>query len=538
MGDAERSTSDTCRAGRRPGNGTGSPTGERAERVDRSRARTGLLSLLALLSFAGYWAIVGMSLNPRLKIVFDVRGARYGGPLVWPSRWLGLANLSDDGRTWLFFSIVVAVTAMWMVAMWLVRHDPRRSTSLLIAGAFLAFALLFVFGPPFLSRDVFSYSFHGRAMSVYRENPYLLVPSLRSHDVFYPLIGWNNNASVYGPVFNYLSCVITKVAGENVAASVLLFKLVAFFSFAACLPLVHNLTRRLKPGSENMALLTCAWCPVLVTHVLGGGHNDILMIALVLAGYLLYRKGYLLTGLVVVLLGALVKATAALALAPLFVLYVRDTSGATLKRFLKGAAVLGGAALALYAPFFDGTRIFDTARRMSGFYSASSVPRLVSFAYERLLMRGGMPAHRAEDLANARVQLLFLALLVVIGVVLLLRVRDYRTTVASAAGLFLVWLLTTSYVLPWYVAAGLMLACLLGWNLTTATMVGISAVFGLYRIPVPQADAFTRAGPNLYMSVPFLVMLVIWLAIPTSGWLLNRRRAPDDPAPAMSLEES
>lgn len=508
------------------------------ERIDSSRAKTGLLALLASISFACYWLIVAIALNPRLTIVYDVQGAKYGGPLVWPSRWLRLANLTEDGRMWFYLALVGALTVMWLAAIYLVRNDRRRSTSLIIGGAFLMFGLLFVFGPTFQSKDVFSYSFHGRAMSVYHKNPFLLIPNLRRHDVFYPLVGWKFNASVYGPVFNYLSYLITKLAGDNIAANVLGFKLLAFGAYTACLPLVYTLAKRVKPGKENMALAISAWCPVLVMHILGAGHNDILMVALILAGFLLYRKGYLLTGMVVVLLAALVKVNAVLALAPMFVLYVRDNNGAPLKRLVKGGAVLGGTTLILYAPFLQTLDIFKTTRHMAKVYSGSSVPRLISFQYQKFLIQGGMSPFRAEEVANGRVQLLFVALLAVIAVALLLRVKDYPTMVAGAAGLFLAWFLTSSYILAWYVAAGLLIAAILGWNFTTAAMVGMSAIFGLYRIPEPRAGGFTYGGgPNLYLSVPFLLLLAGWLLIPLVKRLWERRRPPVEAAVPVAIEE-
>jgi alpha-1,6-mannosyltransferase len=497
-------------------------------RIEPARARTGTLALLGLLSFIAYWIIVSISMNPRLTIVYDVHRSRYGGPLTWPSRWLHLAGISEDARMWLFMGLAVAVVAMWLAAIYVVRNDNRRVLALIIGAGFLMFATLFVFGPSFQSRDLFSYGFYGRVSSVYHKNPFLLIPNVRQHDIFFPYIGWRYNASVYGPVFNYLSYLIAKISSDSVTVNVLCYKLLAFLSYAACLPLVYALTRRVSPGRENMALAITAWSPVLVLHILGAGHNDILMIALILAGFLLYRKGYLLTGIVVVLLGAMVKITGVLALAPMLVLYVRDKRGAPLKRAVAAGATVAGVTVAVYLPFLQSLDIFKTTSRMSKVYSSTSVPKLVSYAYERLLVNGGVARVRAEEIAHGRVQLMFLALFLVMAVILLLRVKDYRTMVFSAAALFLAWFLTTSYILPWYVAPGLMLAAILGWNLLTASMVGMSSVFVLYRLPELPAGGLTLAGqpgPNPYISVPFLMILVGWISLSAAKWVKSRRPA-------------
>ena len=45
-------------------------------------ARRGLLVLLGAASFICYWVLLSIALNPKLQIVYSVKGATYGGPLV------------------------------------------------------------------------------------------------------------------------------------------------------------------------------------------------------------------------------------------------------------------------------------------------------------------------------------------------------------------------------------------------------------------------------------------------------------------------
>ena len=497
--------------------------------------------LLGAASFICYWVLLSIALNPKLQIVYSVKGATYGGPLVWPSRWFHLASLNALTRMWLFMFLVVALTLMWLAAIYVVRKDSSRGTALIIGGAFLLFALLFLFGPTFQSKDVFSYIFHGRAMSVYHSNPYLLIPHARTGDVFYPLIGWKYNASVYGPVYNFISYAITRVAGNSVSANVLGFKMLAFLAYAACLPLVYWLTKRVTPGKENMALAITAWCPILVMHVLGAGHNDPVMVAFLLAGYLLYRKGYLLTGIALVVLGAMVKITGALALAPMLVMYVRDKRGAPLKRAAAAGGVVVGLSLLVYLPFLNSLKIFGTTLRMTKLYSSSSIPDMFSNWYMRILIRGGMGSIKAASVANARMHILFTLLLVVIAIVLLTRVKDYRSMVACSAGLFLAWFLTSSWLLPWYLFMGLAFAAILGWSRITAFIVGLAAIFCLYRIPQPPGGAISGTGPVYFFTVPFLLIFIGWAALSCVEWL-QRRHTPtasdDPPAPADALEEA
>jgi hypothetical protein len=488
------------------------------------RAKAWQLALLGAMSGFAYYMLVSLSLTPKSGLAYDVKGMKYGGPLTWPSRWFGLAHLSPGYRQLLFVFLMAALSGLWFGAIYIVRRDTRRSLTVIIAAAFGLFALIFVFSPAFISRDIFSNIFFGRAMTVYHSNPFLLIPHVRPHDLFYPLIGWKYNASVYGPVFNYLSWVVTKIAGNNIASNVLGFKVLNFVFYAACLPMVYWLTKRITPGRENMALAITAWCPILVMHALGGAHNDIIMVALVLAGYLLYRKGYLLTGIVVVLVATLVKITGVFALAPMLVLYIRDKEGSPLKRLIAAGATCIGVAVLLYLPFLQSLKIFKTTGHMSSMYTSSSVPRLFSWVYVKAFGGGGgAAAARLQLTANSRVHLLFLGVAGILGILLLIGVKDYHSMVSCAAALVLVWFFTSAYILPWYLGLGLALAAITGWNMTTGVLVGASTVFTLYHIP-----STSGSGPLFYLSVPLLLLFVIWAIVlgnrkvRTSRWFLGR----------------
>ena len=469
-----------------------------------------MLGLFGVMSGLCYYLLVSVALIPNWALIYDVKGTKYGGPLTWPSKLLGLRHLPATYRTLLFVLLMVALSCLWLGAIYLVRRDTRRALTAVIATAFGVFALLFVFAPVFMSRDIFSNIFFGRAMTVYHANPFLLIPHARQGDVFYPLIGWKYNASVYGPVFNYLSWLVTKLAGNSVAANVLGFKVMTFAFYAACLPMVHWLTRRLTPGKENMALLITACCPILVMHTLGGAHNDIIAVAVVLAGYILYRKGYLLSGIAIVMVAVMVKIVAVFALAPMLVLYVRDKRGAPLKRVIAAGAACVGVAVLLYLPFLKNLKIFKTTSHMSGMYSASSIPRVFTWLYAKVFGSGGAASSRLQLTANSRVHLVFLGIAGILGILLLLGVKDYRSMTLCAGSLVLVWFLTSTYVVPWYLALGLALAALTGWNATTGALVAAATIFTLY----PMVG---------HLGVPLLVVLVIWTAIFGSSELKKLR---------------
>ena len=490
--------------------------------------RTRLTLLIAdgcIMSFA-LWVLVSMALKTRTELVYNVKRAKYGGPLTWPARWFHLRSLSAMGRGTTFVALMLILTLAYIVAIYLVKRDNRRSMTLVLGGFFALFVVLFLFIPPFMTRDVYSYTFYGRVMSVYHGNPYIMIPANRPHDVFYPLIGWRYNASVYGPVFNWLSFSITRIAGNKVALNVFSFKFLAIAFYGACLPIIYSLTRRVSPGRENFALAVSAWCPILLIHICGGGHNDSLVAFFVLAGFLLYRKERAFLGLLAVTIAVMVKVTAVLALAPYVILYVRDKRGRPLPRLAAAAGGVAFVAALSYLPFWKGMDTFKSLKHMSKLYSFSSVPRLLSIQVQRVLLKTGMTGFKAEALANSWVQLAFLGIFALVTLYFLTRVKDFHSMITATAAITLVWFLTSIYILPWYLVTGLMVACVAGWNYTTGAYIVVAGFFTLYHIPettVPRVPWTGSLGADIYLSLPFLLIFLIWILLGVRFLLKHRK---------------
>lgn len=478
------------------------------------RKRLALLSTAGGFMFASFWVVVSMALTIRnAALVHDMPGASYAGPLTWPARWLRVGSLGPGGVTGLYLALMACLAMAYIAALYLVRDDPDFRLTAAIYAFFGIFVLMFLFAPLLHSRDVFSYIFHGRAMSVYHGNPYLLAPAARRADVLFPAVGWKNSPSVYGPLFNIFSFATAKASGDNVAAGVLGFKTMSALFYAGCLPLVFSLSGRLSPGRRNMALAACAWSPLLMFHFAGGGHNDAVMVFFVLAGFALYLKGRPTWGLLLVVLAVLVKITAGIALLPYLVLYLRDGREQLAPRLTAAAALVVGLPALTYLPFWDGPEIFAGTSRLSGLYCLSSIPRLFSVEVNAFLTRKGTAAVRAEAISNELIHLLFMVLLAAIALYLLGRVKDFDGMVRATAGLAFAWFLTGSYVLPWYIALGLIVAVTTGWNRLTGACLAASTVLLLYRVPHLVAERVPGAGPltaNLHLSLP---MLAIGLAL-------------------------
>ena len=92
------------------------------------RTRLLLYCDLVVMSLA-FWLLLSLALNPARTIVHDVEGASYAGPLTWPARWLGLNSLSRGGVTTVYIALMIVLCLAYVIVLYLVRSDRRRSTT-------------------------------------------------------------------------------------------------------------------------------------------------------------------------------------------------------------------------------------------------------------------------------------------------------------------------------------------------------------------------------------------------------------------------
>ena len=169
---------------------------------------------------------------------------------------------------------------------------------------------LMLLAPPLLSTDVFSYQAYARMGALYGANPYLQGPHAIALDPLYPFIGakWVSTPTAYGPVFTALSYVLAPL---SIAASALAYKAIAALSSLAIVALVWNSARRRGIDPVKAAALV-GLNPLLVVYGVGGGHNDLLMLAGLTGGVALLLQHRERAGGGVLALAAGIKLTAGL----------------------------------------------------------------------------------------------------------------------------------------------------------------------------------------------------------------------------------
>jgi len=236
--------------------------------------------------------------------------------------------------------VVVGITALcgnWL----LVGRDLRRGSAYLtgdLVRMFWLWVTPLMLAPPLFSRDAWSYAAQGNLL---REglNPYATGPSavpgpfLNAVD---PM--WADTPTPYGPLFVVLSGGVVSLASHSVFASVLGMRLLAVVGVVLLARYIPRLAR-----ACGVDPVIATWLgllnPLVVTHLIGDGHNDALMLGLAVAGLALAAERSPALGAAVATLGVGVKAPAAVAVAFVGVMWAGQLSGPRAR--LRGLALAG-----------------------------------------------------------------------------------------------------------------------------------------------------------------------------------------------------
>lgn len=179
----------------------------------------------------------------------------------------------------------LASFACYAAAAILLRRSPATSLRAVIAVA-VVIQLLPLLGPVLLSRDVYAYWAYGRIGAVHDGNPYVDTPSEFPGDPAVERMGtsWLETSTIYGPLWTLVAEVVA-IISDSPATAAFLFRAIAAGSIVAIIGLAALLARN-RPFAAGFV----GWNPLLALHFAGGGHNDALMMALVLTALVLAAR--------------------------------------------------------------------------------------------------------------------------------------------------------------------------------------------------------------------------------------------------------
>jgi Glycosyltransferase family 87 len=384
-----------------------------------------------------------------LEIVLDA--AREHSPLVprtpHIAAWLGSLGGERLGYR-VFLIAIIAAAAAYGLLLALVRARAQdvgdRMTARWAIALVVLLNLIVFAGPILISTDVFSYLAYARMGVVHGIDPYTHGPvAIAGHDAVYRYVGhnWLRVATAYGPIYTLLSYPLGLL---GVVGGLWGMKVYALLASAATLALTWHVARR-RGHDRIFALLAVGANPLYVIYGLGGAHNDLIMLALMMAAVAFTLSDRDAAAGATVVAGALVKATVAVLL-PFMILARRRSIGDRPATVYGALAALLLCALAAYLAFgIHGIDVVAALGRDSAFVSTDSFPNELAHLFGK---PGVFPVD--HDLLKAALVLIVLHLL-------------YRTWrgydwVAASGWALLAISVTSTWLLAWYILWPLPLA--------------------------------------------------------------------------------
>jgi alpha-1,6-mannosyltransferase len=379
---------------------------------------------------------------------------------------------TDDGPRWilgvfgdgfgispgLFLALLYLAIGAWAL-LWLT-VDERASRAL---WALIAVLLaIFTLAPPLLSLDLFSYIAYGRLGAEQGLNPYEFAPAaIPADEAASRVDDFRFAVSVYGPLFTLLSYPLAAI---GVGFALWSLKLIAGLSVAAAAVITARIAR-LRGLAGAPAAAFVALNPLVLVHVVGGGHNDGLMVALALAGALALLCALPATAGFALVASIAVKAAGGL-YAP-FAIAGAERRGRLFAGMVGAGAALLALALLIFGP--EAGSALDVAGENQRTVSRWSVPGTLS---------------RVFDVGVDPVRYLLAALYLAALLALLawvVRGADWiRAAGWGAFGL----LVATAWLVPWYVIWLLPLAAVSRDRWLIAATIALTLFQAVNAVPV------------------------------------------------------
>lgn len=312
---------------------------------------------LLLLSLGGL-SLVGYIV---LRLWFPL--APYVG--LYPAPDIG-ALAPSLANALVYAGLLCALFFLYWLAYRLVQRMESRNAMMLVFLSAALFCVPLMSAFPINATDVYRYFIRGRISSVHSENPFLVTVAELDEEPYALLAGeWANETSPYGPLWELTAATVTSATADDLLAGVLSFKAMAALAFLAGGLLIWLTLKETLPAKRTAMALLWLWNPALLLIFAMDGHNDSLMLAWLLLGWLLISRGRTQLGMMVALLAPLTKPIALLAL-PYFFLAAWEqlTPHRARMRFLLLSGV-GGLLLAWLAFLPFGSPL-DLARRLLG----------------------------------------------------------------------------------------------------------------------------------------------------------------------------
>lgn len=480
-----------------------------------------LLSGTVLLGLLGSFLLAAGAMGAGAVLVQDP--LLTGGPLSWVRYGHG----RDIARAVLYTGFGLVVWA-WVRLGRDVLRGIAAERQVVAAGAVWIVPILGC--PPLFTRDVYSYLGQGAlalaGMDPYEVGPSELPPGPVSDNVHYL---WQTTPAPYGPLFILISKLMYGATGDSTIAGVVGMRLALLVGLGLLVFALPRLAERLG-GSASITLWLVVANPMMVVHLVGGPHNDLLMIGLLATGTLLVLQRCHVAGIALVTVAMSIKATAGVALPFLVCIWAARLAG---RNHWVRLAKAVPAALAVFAPVFTVITLISGVGL--GWIPALSAPSEI-VNWMSLPTGVGQLVHAVVWLFTGADRGPFIAVFRLLGLALLAGImarqwwlsRDGGPDVVHRTAIVLLWVaLLSPTTLPWYLSWALVLGAGFAWtNRGLSYAVAASTWLVLASYPTGEAALYSP----IYLAGTALATALAATALYRPDPLRIRPRPAEEPA--------
>lgn len=224
------------------------------------------------------------------------------------------------------------------------KEDPASAASLRIwvlgIGALCGLILIGLY--PITALDVALYVVRARLWALYGGSPMLAVPANFPQDPYIHLAGeYVKEVSPYGPVWELVAQMPIRLGILDIGAGIIAMKIISWLSYVGMAILIGWYSRQDTPRfrvSNLTALAFFALNPLVLLEAIGNGHNDMLMLAFMTLGLVLWQRDKWALAALALTLATLVKITG-LILMPLFGMAVLVAAPNWRTRLVRGLGI-------------------------------------------------------------------------------------------------------------------------------------------------------------------------------------------------------
>ena len=412
----------------------------------------------------------------------------------------------------------------------------RRAGGRAVLTTALAWIAPMIVTPPLFTRDPYSYLAYGtlplRGFDPYVHGPDVLTGPIQQNVHWF----WQDTPAPYGPLFVAVAKSVAWITGTNMIAGVVLVRLVLLVGLVLLIAALPGLVRHLG-GRVPVALWIAIANPVMVVHLVGGPHNDLLTIGFLALGTLMVLNRKHVLGIALVSLAAAVKATAALALPFLVLVWAARMAGNSQRSRIVKAGIIG---VGVFAAVFAVCSLVAGVGMLSWLGAVNAPTNVVNW----LSPTTGV-GEILYNIANAAFGGLwetpFVVVTRIVGVIAFLAIviaqwraarnggSDGVDAVRRAGWMLILFVVLSPAVLPWYYSWGMALLAAKAWSRRGMQVIIVVSIF-LIVAAFPDGEVSLYAFGYLTLMMVLAVIAAISLVKPDP--LQLRRRARIAPRPA------